>query len=220
MKFSEPDKDTQTHQETLGEEIASSISHGIGAVLSVAALVILVVLAAQRGDPWKIVSFSVYGSALILLYLASTFYHSLTNKIAKNVFFIFDHVFIYVLIAGTYTPITLISMRGTWGWVLFGLIWGMAVLGILFKIFLLGKLKILSVVFYIAMGWLVIIALRPMLEMIPTKMTILLFIGGILYTLGIIFYAWKKMPYNHFIWHLFVLTGSLTHFFGFLFFVI
>lgn len=213
-------KKKSINDQTMGEEIANSIAHGVGAALSTVALIILVVFASLKGDPWKIVSFSIYGTSLVLLYVSSTFYHSFTNRTAKRLFHIFDHVFIYVLIAGTYTPITLVTMRGTWGWTIFGSIWGLAILGIIFKIFLLGKWKILSVVFYLLMGWLIIIALRPMLTMIPKGLAVFLFIGGIFYTFGIVFYAWKKMPYSHFIWHLFVLAGSTSHFFGFLFFVL
>lgn len=213
-------KKKSINDQTMGEEIANSIAHGVGAALSTVALIILVVFASLKGDPWKIVSFSIYGTSLVLLYSSSTFYHSFTNRTAKRLFHIFDHVFIYVLIAGTYTPITLVTMRGTWGWTIFGSIWGLAILGIIFKIFLLGKWKILSVVFYLLMGWLIIIALRPMLTMIPKGLAVFLFIGGIFYTFGIVFYAWKKMPYSHFIWHLFVLAGSTSHFFGFLFFVL
>ena len=215
-------KDVQTilnpkRVQSLGEEIANSVTHGIGAALSIAALVILVVFASRRGDAWQIVSFSIFGTTLFLLYLASTLYHSFTNQRVKQLFRIFDHSSIYLLIAGTNTPITLISMRGPWGWTLFGIIWAMAIGGIISKIFLMGKFKILSVLFYIAMGWLVVIAIKPMLQMIPNGLIIWLLIGGACYTFGVIFYAWKKLPYHHAIWHLFVLAGSISHFFGMLF---
>lgn len=200
-----------------GEEIANSISHGIGAALSVAGLVLLVVFSALFGDAWRVVSFSIYGSTLIILYLMSTLYHSFTNPRLKRFFRILDHVSIYLLIAGTYTPIALVSMRGPWGWTIFGLIWGMAITGIISKFFIIDKLKYLSVVFYIAMGWLIIIALKPMIEMVPSGLIFWIVTGGLLYTFGVIFYAMKKMPYHHFVWHLFVLGGSICHFFGMFF---
>ncbi len=203
-------------QQTLGEEIANSITHGIGAALSIAALVILVVLGAKYGDAWRIVSFSVYGFTLFILYLVSTLYHSITNKRVKYFFEILDHSSIFLLIAGTYTPITLVPMRGPWGWTMFGIIWAMAIVGIIMKIFLIGKYKIFSLLVYLSMGWLIIIAFKPMLQMVPKGLIIWLFIGGLSYSLGIIFYAFKKVPYFHFIWHLFVLGGSISHFFGIL----
>ena len=208
-------KKTQREQ-TLGEEIANSITHGIGAALSLAALVVLVVFASLYGDVWQVVSFSIYGTTLFILYLASTLYHSFTNKRVKHFFNILDHSSIFLLIAGTYTPITLISMRGPWGWTLFGLIWGMAIAGIFLKIFFIDRFKILSVALYIAMGWLILIAVRPMLEMVPHGLITWLLIGGVSYSLGVIFYAIKRVPYFHFIWHLFVLAGSITHFIGIL----
>ena len=209
----------QSRQQSLGEEIANSITHGIGAALSIAALVILVVFAARNGDVWRIVSFSIYGATLFFLYLASTLYHSLTNKRVKSFFKIVDHSSIFLLIAGTYTPVTLVSMRGPWGWTIFGLIWAMAIGGIIAKFFLFGKYKFISTLVYLAMGWLIMIAFKPMLEMVPKGLIIWLFIGGLCYTLGVIFYACKKVPYFHFIWHLFVLGGSISHFLGILFYL-
>lgn len=213
---------TQTHtltSQTLGEEIANSISHGIGVGLSFAALVILVVLASRHSDAWRIVSFSIYGTTLILLYLSSTLYHSFVNSKIKRFFRILDHLTIYLLIAGSYTPITLVSMRGVWGWTLFGLIWGMAIAGIIVTIVFKEKIKPVMVLSYVAMGLLVVIAFKPMLLMLPQKMILWLFIGGACYILGIIFYLWKRLPYHHPIWHLFVLGGSISHFFGILFYL-
>ena len=206
-------------QQSLGEEIANSITHGIGAALSLAALVLLVVFASLYGDTWRVVSFSIYGTSLFLLYLASTLYHSFTNKRVKRFFKILDHSSIYLLIAGTYTPVALIPMRGPWGWTIFGLIWAMAIGGIIIKVFMMGKYKIFAVLFYVAMGWLIIIAFKPMLQMVPKGLIIWLLIGGVCYTFGLIFYACKKIPYFHFIWHLFVLAGSISHFFGMLFYL-
>jgi len=205
--------------QNLGEEIANSITHGIGAGLSIAALVILVVLASKRGDAWRIVSFSIYGATLILLYLSSTLYHSFVNPKIKNIFRILDHSTIYLLIAGTYTPVTLTLMRGAWGWTLFGLAWAMAIGGIIITTLLLDKLKALLVLSYVVMGLLVVIAIKPMIHMVPRGMIIWLFIGGACYILGIIFYLWKRLPYHHPIWHLFVLGGSISHFLGILFYL-
>lgn len=205
--------------QTIGEEIANSITHGLGAVLSTAALVILVVLASKRGDAWRIASFSIYGATLILLYLSSTLYHSFVNSKVKNFFRILDHLAIYLLIAGSYTPITLVSMRGAWGWTLFGLIWGMAIAGIIISIALKEKLKPVMVLSYVVMGLLIVVAFKPMLLILPQKMIFCLFIGGVFYLLGIIFYLWKRLPYHHPIWHLFVLGGSISHFFGILFYL-
>jgi len=205
-----------SRQQSLGEEIANSITHGIGAALSIIALVLLVIFASKYGDVWRIVSFSIYGFTLFFLYLASTLYHSITNKRAKKFFRILDHSSIYLLIAGTYTPVTLISMRGPWGWSLFGLIWIMAISGIIVKIFLIGRYKLVSVLLYLTMGWLIVFAFKPLLQMIPKGLVIWLLIGGILYTLGLMFYAFKKVPYFHFVWHLFVLGGSISHFLGML----
>jgi hemolysin III len=206
-------------QQTLGEEIANSVTHGIGAVFSIVALVILVVFAGRQGDMWRIVSLSIYGFTLFFLYLASTLYHSFTNQRVKHFFRILDHISIFLLIAGTYTPVTLISMRGPWGWTIFGLVWAMAVGGIIAKIFLIGKFKIVSVLLYVIMGWLVVVAIKPMLQMVPKGLIIWLFVGGLSYTLGIIFYAFKQVPYFHFIWHLFVLGGSVAHFWGMMFYL-
>ena len=165
--------------QSLGEEIANSITHGIGIALSVAALTLLVTLASQQGDTWQIVSVSVYGSSLILLYLASTLYHGLQNQRAKRVFKILDHSAIFLLIAGTYTPFLLDNLRGAWGWSLFGVIWGMALLGIVFKAFFVGKFPKASTATYLVMGWLCLIALPQMWETIETVGLILLFVGGV-----------------------------------------
>lgn len=202
---------------TLGEEIANSITHGIGAVLSVTGLVVLVILAALYGDMWRVVSFSIYGSTLIILYLVSTLYHSSQDPRVKRTFRFLDHASIFLLIAGTYTPFLLVSMRGAWGWTLFGIIWGLACLGIVFKALFMGRFRIFSVVIYILMGWLCVIALREMLVSIPPGGMLWLAIGGATYTAGVIFYAWKQLPYNHAIWHMFVLCGSICHYLSILY---
>ena len=205
------------HDQSLGEEIANGITHGIGAALAIAGLVILVVFGALYGDAWRVVSFSIYGATLVILYLISTLYHSFTNPRVKKVFQVLDHCSIYLLIAGTYTPITLTVMRGAWGWTLFGLIWGLAITGIVLKVAFIGRFKAFSVALYIAMGWLVVIAVKPLLAVADRGMMVWLVIGGLSYTLGVIFYAAKRMPYHHAIWHLFVIGGSITQYFGILF---
>ena len=205
---------------TVGEEIANSITHGIGAALSIAGLTLLVSLAAIYGDVWRVVSFSIYGSSLVLLYLCSTLYHSIQHPKAKRILRIFDHSAIYLLIAGSYTPFTLVSMRGPWGWTLFGVVWGLALLGIAFKTVFIGKYEKWATAAYVLMGWLVVIAFKQMLITVPPGGILWLVIGGVVYTLGVLFYAWEKLPYNHAIWHLFVLGGSICHFFAVLFHVL
>lgn len=205
---------------TLGEEIANSVTHGIGTALSVAGLTLLVALAVIYGDVWRVVSFSIYGGSLVLLYLCSTLYHSIQQPKVKRILRIFDHSAIYLLIAGTYTPFTLVSMRGPWGWTLFGVVWSLALLGIAFKTVFIGKYEKLATAAYVLMGWLVVIAFKQMLVTVPPGGVLWLVIGGVVYTLGVIFYAWEKLPYNHAIWHLFVLGGSACHFFAILFHVL
>ena len=202
----------------LREELANSITHGIGFLLSVAGLVVLVVTASMRGDPYMVVSFSVYGASLVVLYLASTFYHSFHSPRLKHFLRIFDHCAIYLLIAGTYTPFTLLNLRGPVGWSLFGTIWGLAVLGIFLKFWHIGRYPILTPLIYIAMGWVGAIAVKPSIEAIPPMGMKLLVAGGLTYTVGVIFYALEKLPYNHAIWHMFVLSASAMHFFAILFY--
>uniref|UniRef100_UPI004057BA0A PAQR family membrane homeostasis protein TrhA n=1 Tax=Candidatus Electrothrix sp. TaxID=2170559 RepID=UPI004057BA0A len=212
-------KPKEQREQTFGEEIANSITHGIGTALSIAGLVILLVSASGHSGALRIVSLSIYGAALILLYLSSTLYHSFSHERIKRFFRLLDHSSIYLLIAGTYTPVVLLSLRGAWGWTIFGIIWAMAVGGILAKIFITGKYAVISVLFYIAMGWILVLAIKPVLQAVPWQLLIWLLIGGLSYTFGIIFYAWKKMPYHHAVWHLFVLGGSIAHFFGILFYI-
>lgn len=196
----------------LGEEIANSITHGLGTGLSVAGLTVLVLLAALYGDVWQVVAFSIYGSTLIVLYLASTLYHSLQNPRAKRVFRVIDHAAIFLLIAGTYTPFLLISMRGVWGWTLLGIVWGLALLGVGFKIFFTHRFPVGSTLAYVLMGWLGVIAWKEAVAHIPPGGLVWLGLGGVAYTVGVIFYAWKRLPYNHAIWHVFVLAGSICHY--------
>lgn len=206
--------------QTRGEEISNCITHGVGAVMSVVALVVLLIYAVESGDAWRVVSMSIYGSSLILLYAVSTLYHGFTGPVIKRVFRILDHASIYILIAGCYTPITLIAMRGPWGWTLFGLAWAIAISGIFFETFFMGRFKVITVLSYICMGSLILIAFKPMWELLPPGMHKWIFIGGGCYIFGVLFYAWKKLPYNHTIWHVCVLGGSATHFCGIFYYLI
>ena len=196
------------------EEIANAITHGIGLLLSIAGFVVLLVLAALRGTAWHIVACSIYGATLICLYTASTLYHAVISPRVKRALRIFDHSAIYVLIAGTYTPFLLVSLRGPWGWSLFGVIWGLALVGVLFKFWFVERFAILSTAVYIAMGWLVVIAAKPVITHLPLTAIIWLLAGGLAYTGGVIFFAAKRIPYSHAIWHLFVLAGSICHYFA------
>jgi hemolysin III len=196
------------------EEIANAITHGIGLLLSIAGFVVLLVLAALRGTAWHIVACSIYGATLICLYTASTLYHAVISPRVKRALRIFDHSAIYLLIAGTYTPFLLVSLRGPWGWSLFGVIWGLALAGVLFKFWFVERFAILSTAVYIAMGWLVVIAAKPVITHLPLTAIIWLLAGGLAYTGGVIFFAAKRIPYSHAIWHLFVLAGSICHYFA------
>lgn len=193
-------------------ELVNSITHLIGATLALAAAAVLVVFASTQGDPWKVVSFSIYGFALFTLYLVSTLYHSLRGN-AKQIFRILDHQAIYLLIAGTYTPFMLVPLRGAWGWALFGTIWGIAVFGFVLDALPQKGRRIVPVIIYVAMGWMVLIALNPMLQNLPPQGLKWLAYGGGFYTVGIVFFALSsKFTYAHGIWHLFVLAGSISHF--------
>ncbi len=201
---------------TIGEDIVNSITHAVGLGLSLAGAVILISLSLLHGDAWFTVSFSIYGSTLITLYMASTLYHAFRNPEIKKVFKIVDHVSIYLMIAGSYTPFLLIDLRNIQGWSLLCVIWGLALLGILYKIFFIQRLRTLSVFVYVFMGWLCVIVIREILDSIPGTSIILMIIGGAVYTSGVIFYVWRRLPYNHAIWHLFVLGGSICHYFSIL----
>ncbi|MFD2673130.1 PAQR family membrane homeostasis protein TrhA [Marinicrinis sediminis] len=204
----------------LREEVANAISHGIGTLLSIAALVLLVVFASLYGDAWHIVSFTIFGVSLVLLYTCSTLLHSFPKGKVKNLFEILDHSMIYVLIAGTYTPFLLVSLRGPLGWTLFGIIWGLTAAGIVFKVFFVKRFIILSTLLYIVMGWMIIFGFGPLRESVPDTGIFWLVLGGVVYTLGSIFYVWRKIPYHHAIWHLFVIGGSVCHFFAIFFYVL
>ncbi|CDD53034.1 channel protein hemolysin III family [Ruminococcus sp. CAG:379] len=201
---------------TLGEELFNAITHGIGALLSVAGCVILLVRCHQLGDGVAVVSSAIYGATLIILYTMSTLYHALANEKAKAVFRVFDHVTIYLLIAGTYTPYTLACLGGAFGWTLFGIVWAAAIVGIVFSSISLRRFQKLSMICYIAMGWVILIAIKPLWQVIGTLPMVFLVIGGVLYTGGVLFYQMKESRYMHSIWHLFVIAGSIFQYFSIL----
>lgn len=205
---------------TVGEEIFNSVSHGVGILLSVAALTLLIVFAAWRSDGYGLASAIVYGISLILLYSMSTVYHIVQNPAAKRVLRIFDHSSIFVLIAGTYTPYLLMCMRNPVGWAIFGLIWGMAVLGIVLNAIDLDRFSKISTLCYVLMGWGIVFTLPKITKVIGTQGTALLIAGGVVYTLGVIFYVLKKYRYMHSVWHLFVLAGSICHYLSILLYVL
>jgi len=204
---------------SLGEEIANSVTHGVGGLLAIAGLVVLTTFAVLEGTAWHVVACGVFGGTMVLLYTVSTLYHSVQHPRAKAVLRVLDHSAIFLLIAGTYTPFTLVNLRGPWGWSLFGVIWGLALLGILFQVGLLRR-PVASVLLYVAMGWTVLVAMKPLLSAVAPGGLALLVSGGLAYTVGIVFYAWRRLPYGHAVWHLFVLAGSALHFFAILFYVV
>ncbi|WP_160036460.1 PAQR family membrane homeostasis protein TrhA [Paenibacillus sp. An7] len=203
-----------TYTYTRREEVVNAVTHGIGAVLSVAALVLLIAAASINGTAWHVVSFTIYGISMLLLYFNSTMVHALKEGKAKDLFEIFDHSSIYLFIAGTYTPFLLVAIRGTLGWTLFGIIWGVALFGVAFKAFFTKKFLFMSTLFYLAMGWLIVLAWGPLVATVPYNGIVLLVAGGLMYTLGTLFYVWRGFPFHHAIWHLFVLAGSVLHFFA------
>ncbi|WP_322406492.1 hemolysin III family protein [Idiomarina sp. PL1-037] len=205
---------------TVKEEVAHALTHGVGAVLSIAALIVMLVWTAAYGDAWHVVASSIYGASLILLYTASTLYHAFPWPRMKAVFQQLDHAAIYILIAGTYTPFALINLRGGWGWTLLGVAWGIALLGVILELGMKRRIKWLSLSLYLGMGWMALIAIKPMLDNVDSGGLMLLVAGGLAYTLGVIFYVWKSLPYHHAIWHLFVLAGSVFHFFSIFYFVL
>ncbi|MBJ6361358.1 hemolysin III family protein [Paenibacillus sp. GCM10012307] len=209
-----------THTYTRREEVANAITHGIGALLSVAALVLLIVFASLKGTAWHVVSFTIYGSAMLLLYVSSTLVHSFPEGKVKNLFEIMDHSCIYIFIAGTYTPILFNVVKGTTGWVLFGIVWGAALAGVVFKSFFASRFLFTSTLLYIAMGWIIIFAWGPLVENMAPGGLKLLISGGLLYTFGTVFYMWRSFPFHHAVWHLFVLGGSVLHFFSILLYVL
>lgn len=202
------------------EERINIASHALGFVLSIAALVLLVVHASQHGNAWHIVSFSIFGSSLIILYAASTVYHSAKKPLTRSRLRVVDHASIYVLIAGTYTPFTLITLNGTVGWTIFGVSWGLALSGIILKLFFTGKYKVLSTLMYVFMGWMIVFAIKPLINNLSADGLFWLVAGGVAYTVGAILYAIKKIKFNHAIFHVFVLIGSFCHFVSVYFYVL
>tara|TARA_R110002096_G_scaffold99646_1_gene220736 strand:- start:1899 stop:2525 length:627 start_codon:yes stop_codon:yes gene_type:complete len=201
------------------EEKLNAFTHAIGALFGIAALVLLIVFNTTKTD-WSLFSVIVYGISIIVLFSASTLYHSVTNEKKKHYFRIIDHISIYLLIAGTYTPVLLISLEQTLGWTLFWVVWGIAAFGVILKLFFTGKFEIFSTLLYLVMGWLIVFDFSKLSEIIGSDGILFLFAGGLSYTVGIIFYAIQKIPYNHVIWHLFVLAGAIFHFFMIFYFVI
>lgn len=200
------------------EEQLNTISHAIGAVLGIAGLILLIIL--QDGKEWSLFSVLFYGISIIILFSASALYHAAKSERLKHRYRIFDHISIYILIAGTYTPVSLLLLADSKGWLLFWLVWSIAALGVFLKLFFTGRFELLSVALYLVMGWLIVFDYSTLSERIAENGLTLLFSGGLFYTLGIIFYAIEKIPYNHFIWHLFVLGGAICHYFMVLFYVI
>jgi len=205
---------------SLGEEIANSVTHGVGLVASIIGLVILVAAAVRRGDAWIITSCIIYASTLVLLYAASTLYHSLAATRARHVLQIIDHSAIYLLIAGSYTPFALVNLRGPWGWTLLAVVWALAVAGVATKAVFGPRWPIISTVLYLAMGWTAVVAIKPMLLHVAPAGIVLIVAGGLAYSGGVAFFAWDRLRYNHAMWHVFVLGGSVCHFFAVLFYVV
>ncbi|MGE5357130.1 MAG: PAQR family membrane homeostasis protein TrhA [Deltaproteobacteria bacterium] len=201
------------------EELWNVITHGFGLILSIAALVLLVVYASIYYSVWHIVSFSIYGASLVTLYLASTIYHASTKPKLRLKLNVFDHSSIYVLIAGTYTPFLLVTLRGAWGWSLFGVIWGLALAGVILKLFYTGRFDKISTFAYVFMGWLVLVGIYPLIQNLALGGLIWLFAGGVFYTVGAVFYLQNKLRFNHAIFHVFVLLGSISHFISVFFYI-
>jgi hemolysin III len=205
---------------TLGEEVAHALTHGLGVVLAIAGLTVMVARATLYGNFWHIVGAAIFGTTLVLMYAASTLYHSIPLPRAKRVLRIIDHSTIYFLIAGTYTPFTLVTLHGVWGWSLFAVTWGLALGGVVFKIFATGRFEKLSLAIYLAMGWCIVVAIKPLWRTLEPGGLVLMALGGLAYTGGVAFYVWERLRYHHAIWHAFVLTGSVLQYFAVLFYVI
>ncbi|MEE9269023.1 MAG: hemolysin III family protein [Candidatus Krumholzibacteria bacterium] len=201
------------------EELAHSLTHGAGLLLAIAALIFMIIFAAQKGSAIHVVSCTVYGVTLIVLYASSTLYHALPSGRGKRVFGILDHAAIFLLIAGTYTPFALITLSGGWGWSVFGVIWGLAIGGIVLEAVSRGRVRRIQLLLYLVMGWGIVGAARPLLRELAPAGLVLLLAGGLAYTLGVTFFVWKR-PFHHAVWHVFVLGGSICHFFAVLLYVI
>ena len=210
----------QSRAWSVGEEVAHSVTHGIGLLAAVAGLVVLLYLAAGTGDPWRITACAIYATTLVLLYAASTLYHALSATRARRVLRVLDHSAIFLLIAGTYTPFALVSLRGPWGWTLLVIVWGLAVLGVTAKAVFGARWPIISTALYIGMGWVVVVAVRPLVQHVPPAGIAWLLAGGLAYTGGVVFYAWTRLRYSHAIWHVFVLAGSVCHYIAVVLYVV
>ncbi|SET17854.1 hemolysin III [Oceanobacillus limi] len=209
-----------THTFSKGEEIANAITHGIGAVLSLAGLVILIVFSSIHGSPWHIISFTIFGATMFILYMSSTLVHALPPGKVKDLFEIFDHSSIYFFIAGTYTPFTFIVIQGALGWTMFGIVWGLAIAGTVFKSFFVKKYLFTSTILYVVMGWMIVIGWYRIIDNLSFNGVVLLVVGGLCYTIGAVFYVWRGFKYHHMVWHLFVIAGSTAHFFCVLFYLL
>ena len=206
-----------THVFSKEEEISNSITHGIGVILSIAAIVILIVFASLYGNVWHVVSFTLFGATMLLLYTSSTLLHALKPGKAKDFFEIMDHSSIYFFIAGSYTPFLLVAVQSATGWTLFGIVWGLAIAGTIFKSFFVKKFLFTSTLLYVVMGWLIVFVWNDLVAAIHSTSLILLIIGGLLYTVGAIFYIWKLFKHHHAVWHVFVLSATVCHFFAVLY---
>lgn len=220
MDLSEAVEEGRDKLYTLGEEIAHALTHGLGVVLAIVGLTVMVARATLYGDTLHIVGASIFGATLVLMYAASTLYHSIPLPRAKRVLRIIDHSTIYLLIAGTYTPITLVTLSGTVGWVVFCTVWGLAAVGVVFKLFATGRFEKLSLAIYLGMGWCIVLAIKPLLRTMETGGLVLLLAGGLAYSGGVAFYLWERLRYHHAIWHAFVLAGSVLQYFAVLFYVL
>ena len=211
-------KPSEIHYDSGGaiEEIFNSVTHAIGAGLSIAGLIVLLVLTGDQASAWQYVAFSIYGASQILLYLSSAIMHSFAAlPQTRSVLRVIDQAFVFVLIAGTYTPVCLIAMRGNGGWIVFGVIWALAIAGILTKTVFVRRPSLFTDLLYLPMGWLIVFASRPLIQTTSREFASWLLVGGICYTIGVVFYAWKRLPFNHVVWHLFVIAGSISFFLGF-----
>ncbi len=198
------------------EEIFNSLTHAMGAGLAIAGLVALLIISGEDPSPWKYVSFSIYGATQIMLYLSSAFLHSFAALPRVRYYLaIIDQAFIYLLIAGTYTPVTLLAIRGPWGWTIFAIVWTLALVGVLLRIWVLRGYHLAADLLYVPMGWLIVIAARPLMEAVPINFVVWALAGGLSYTAGVVFYAWHRLPFNHTIWHFFVLAGSICFYVAF-----
>lgn len=204
---------------TLGEEIAHAATHGLGVVLAIVGLTVMVARATLYGNAWHVVAAAIFGATLVLMYTASTLYHSIPLPRAKKILRVIDHSTIYLLIAGTYTPLTLITLHGPSGWGVFAAVWALALVGVVFKIFATGRFEKLSLAIYLGMGWCVLLVIRPLVHTLGTGGLVLLVGGGLAYTGGVAFYVWERLRYHHAIWHAFVLAGSVLQYFAVLFYV-